>query len=930
LVGRERELEVLRGAYAGAAAGRVTVAHVVGESGVGKSTLCAAFLQELRETQPAVVLSGRCYERESVPYKAFDRLVDELSRHLQQLPAVDAAALMPRAISALARVFPVLERVACVASAPLPTTGDEHELRLQAFGAFVELLARIRDRRPLVLYLDDMQWSDRDSALLLERLFAGAGAPRVLLIVCQRGTMHEGNAALAQALRALREQPGMTFVELPLSPLPLPAATALARKLLRDEVRAAEVAREAGGNPFFVGELCRYVLEAAAHGERPLVALEHALERRMARTSAAATRLLALLAISGRPTPVPVLAAACRDGVGALLEVDVHGELHVLRGAQLVRASSERGYECYHDRIRVALAERVPTAEQAELHLSLARAWEIGGEADPEVLFEHRLAGGQRERAAEHALAAASKAFAGLAFERSAALYRQAIALLPAGAVQGRDLEERLGDALSRAGRWAESGEAFARAATYGGARAGYLEQQAALHLLGSGRYDQGIPRLQRAFRLLGLSWPRTSWGSAIGAALRLLWLRVAGERALRRKLVPLSTPPTQAEALPLEVLLTAASLVPPYDMMRGLYLLTVFVLRGLRSRAPDDVAFALGMLSTVMATWSPMRGFAQRLADRALELLNQQPELGDDVAAGLLGLIGFARVLDFRMADALALGAQGSERLRRSNRAYAFHAWGARSVQCFALTVMGRMGEAAKLFAATEQEARELGDELAAVAGSSVLRYLVDDDVPRAEQLIAHKLAFLARVPSSGLLHPMVSIERVTLALYTGRGGDVMHLVPAVSQAGMMQLQPLALSVACALQAIDQYGRDPALIKLVKRARTRVPKRRDDATAGLRAQIDACIAGLEGKRTQAIADFERAIRHYDHAGMGLHAAGMRLRCGELRGDDAGRELAAQAARFMRSQGIVNVEAWGMFLAPGLGHLRGVSRSSSP
>jgi tetratricopeptide (TPR) repeat protein len=916
LVGRERELDVLRGAYASAAAGRATVAHVAGESGVGKSTLCAAFLQELRETQPAVVLRGRCYERESVPYKAFDRLVDELSRYLQQLPAVEAAGLMPRAIAALSRVFPVLERVACVASAPAPTSDNAHELRTMAFAAFVELLARIRDRRPLVLYLDDLQWTDHDSALLLERLFAGAGAPPLLLIACHRGAAPADNASLSHALRTLREQQGITFVELPLLPLPLQAATALARKLLQDEGRAAEVAREAGGNPFFVGELCRYVIEAAAHGERPLVALEHALERRVVRAGAAATRLLALLAISGRPTPAPVLAAACGR------EIDVHGELHVLRGAQLVRASGERGFECYHDRIRVALAERVPAAEQVELHRSLARAWEASGDADPEVLFEHCLAAGERERAAEHAVHAASKAFSGLAFEHSARLYRQAIALLPASAVRGRDLQERLGEALSRAGRWAEAGDAFARAAEQAQGRAGYLEQQAAMHLLGSGRYDRGLPRLQRAFRLLGLSWPHTKIGAALGAVTRLLWLRVVAELALRRRIPPSTAPANPDEQLTMEVLLTAAGLVPPYDMLRGVYLLAVFVLRGLRASSGADVASALALLSALMASWPPTRMFAQRLATRALELLQMQPEISADGAAAVLGLVGFARVLDYRVAEALALGELGSDRLRGISRAYAFQAWGARSVQCFALMAMGRVGEAAKLYAATENDARELGDELAAVGGSSVLRYLVEDDVERAEQLIAQKLAFLARVPSAGVLHPMVGVERVTFALYTGHGGDVLDLVRSLSMAGLMQLQPLALGAACALQAIDQRGLEPELVRAVKRARARVPKGSDHATSGLRAHLDASVLGLAGDRAGTIAALERAVSHYDSAGMALHAAGVRLRCGELRRDAKGHELIAQAERFMRAQGIVNVSAWSGFLAPGFAHLR--------
>jgi serine/threonine protein kinase/tetratricopeptide (TPR) repeat protein len=924
LVGRVHELDLLRAAYASSLAGRVTVAHVSGESGVGKSTLCAAFMHELREREPALVLSGRCYERESVPYKAFDRLVDELSRYLQQLSEVEAAGLMPRAIAALARVFPVLERVSCVATAPQLGSRDEHELRRLAFEAFAELLARIRDRRPLVLYLDDLQWTDHDSALLLERLLLSPACAPLLLVASHRGTASDENRSLARVLASLRAQAHVALFDLTIAPLPISSATQLAQNLLVDPVRAAEVAREAGGNPFFVGELCRYVIEATADGERPLVALEHALERRVARAGEAAARVLALLAISGRPTPAAVLAAACRR------ELDVHAELHVLRGAQLVRASGERGFECYHDRIRVALAERLPAAARAALHGELARAWEESGDADPEVLFEHCLQAGERERAAEHAAAAAHKAAGALAFERSAALYRQAIALCPRAEVAARGLEERLGDALSRAGRWADAGAAFARAALLDHERSLQLEHRAAVHFLGSGRYDQGMPRLRRSFALLGLHWPRSAPGALLGVVWQLVRLRFTGERVLRRPVavdatgspdsVAQAPASTEHEQLAMSVLLTGAGLVPHFDTLRGLYLVCAFVARGLRGRAAaSDVALALGMLSTLMATWKPTREYGQRLATRALE---QLPAFATpDIAASVIGCAGFARVLDYKLEEARELGALGSARLHGVSRTYVYQAWGARIVQCFALTMMGRLGEAAKLYAATELEARELGDELAAVGGSSVLRYLVEDDVAGAERLIAFKLEFLARVPSAGVLQRIVGIERATLALYSGRGEDALPLLPGLDAGGFGQLQPLALSAGCALQAIDQRGPDPELLKVVRRALRRTPRDGHDAILGLRAHLHATLVFLDGDRERARVTLERATDHYTRAGLALHAAGTRLRTGQLSGGPAGAELVVAAQAFMRAQGLVNVPAWTAFLVPGFAAL---------
>jgi hypothetical protein len=114
-VGREQHLEALRDAFRTMKGGRAVTVAVRGGSGMGKSALVRRFLEELKEKEgEAVVLSGRCYERESVPFKALDALVDALSRYLRHLPSAQAEALLPHDILALARVFPVLRQVGAV------------------------------------------------------------------------------------------------------------------------------------------------------------------------------------------------------------------------------------------------------------------------------------------------------------------------------------------------------------------------------------------------------------------------------------------------------------------------------------------------------------------------------------------------------------------------------------------------------------------------------------------------------------------------------------------------------------------------------------------------------------------------------------------------------------------------------------------------
>ncbi len=115
-----------------------------------------------------MILEGRCYERESVPYKAVDSLIDALSRHLSRLPRLEAAELMPRDVHAVVRLFPGSGRVDAIARAPRreisPGRPGAPPARVRRAPRD---LARIADRRPLVLFIDDLQWGDADSAALL-------------------------------------------------------------------------------------------------------------------------------------------------------------------------------------------------------------------------------------------------------------------------------------------------------------------------------------------------------------------------------------------------------------------------------------------------------------------------------------------------------------------------------------------------------------------------------------------------------------------------------------------------------------------------------------------------------------------------------------------------------------------------------------------
>ncbi|CAN5769774.1 hypothetical protein BH11MYX4_BH11MYX4_10390 [soil metagenome] len=424
-VGRREQLDALRSAFR-SSADKLVVVMLHGRSGMGKSALASRFLDELSAKQDALVLSGRCYERETVPFKAVDPVVDELRHWLSRLPENDAFGLLPRDLDALARVFPVLgdlDRSGRASDTREIDQAPPHELRRRAFAALRELFTNISREYRLVVHIDDLQWCDADSVQLLEALFASP-SPAWMLTLSYRSELGPTSAPLAE-LRAAVAKLGDACVmhEVDVSELAPNEAGELARSLVdsKDPGVVALVTAEAGGNPLFLAELARWANEhLGSEQDAGGLSLEQVILDRVARLPEDARELLETLSVAGVPLPHGVAAPAAK------FDSKLRAPALALRVARLVVTrglGDEDAIETAHDRVRETVAQSLGAERKRACHAGIARALAAELPAcDSDAVFGHFLAAGDTGSARTVVVAAAEAADRGLAFMRAAAL----------------------------------------------------------------------------------------------------------------------------------------------------------------------------------------------------------------------------------------------------------------------------------------------------------------------------------------------------------------------------------------------------------------------------------------------------------------------------------------------------------------------------
>jgi class 3 adenylate cyclase len=386
--GRAAELALLDDVRTQADSGRLQVALLGGEPGVGKTSLAAQWARTAHRKGAAVAF-GSCLGGFSVPYLPWITALGHLVAHA---PETALASLRPVQVGALRGLLPrESERLA---AGEAVEAGAETE-RYLLFEAVSALLSSMSSESPVVIVLDDLHWADAASLDLLRHLVVTAAGLRVAVVATHRDVDVSRGHPLTALLAELRREPAVTRVglggladgevmelievaaghELP------PEGIALAHTLCR----------ETDGNPFFTVELLRHlsdtgVLQLEADGRYALVgdvdelslptSVREVIADRAARLGEEPLRVLSTAAVIGQEFDLDLLAAAT--------EVDEDRLIEILEGAAtvaLVTESSESPgrFRFVHALIAHTLAQDLGPTRRQRTHLRIARALEALG-----------------------------------------------------------------------------------------------------------------------------------------------------------------------------------------------------------------------------------------------------------------------------------------------------------------------------------------------------------------------------------------------------------------------------------------------------------------------------------------------------------------------------------------------------------------------
>ncbi|HEY2124608.1 MAG TPA: AAA family ATPase, partial [Chthoniobacterales bacterium] len=444
-VGRETERDAIHAAIDRALRGRGSLLMIGGGPGVGKTRLAMEMAEYAYSLNGFRVLVGHCYERdEPFPYLPFVEIfegglaqaasLDDFRRQMG-----DNAAQLAQLVPSLRRVFPDI---------PEPLDLPPPQRRRYVFQGVSDALARWARICPHLLLLDDLQWADESTLALLIHLANRLAQFPLVMIGTYRDDYSEANPALVRSLEEL--------IRLGIRPMKLNGLSknGVAKMLLELSQRQAPenllgaIFEESQGNPFFVEEVYRHLIEEGrvfdtAGQFRSDIQIDEIdvpenvrliIGRRLERFNEDEKRVLAAAAVIGRSFSFHLLSAISQTDVDELFSV-----FEKAQQMGIIVPSSEgpeKPFTFAHELVRQTLAAGISGARRQRLHAAAAgaieqlyprAAREYAGE-----IADHLLKAGSfvdRQVLARWQMQAGKRALEAAAFEEARAKFESALSL---------------------------------------------------------------------------------------------------------------------------------------------------------------------------------------------------------------------------------------------------------------------------------------------------------------------------------------------------------------------------------------------------------------------------------------------------------------------------------------------------------------------
>jgi tetratricopeptide (TPR) repeat protein len=475
-VGRENETRQLQRAYDAAVSGQGGLVMVVGEPGIGKTALCEQ-LATYVQLRGGKTLVGHCYEEGSLslPYLAF---VEAMRSYVL---ARDPDALRSELGTGAAEVARIVSEVRDRVHLPVRPealegrdAGDPEDDRWRLLNAVSTFLRNAATVQPLVIVLEDLHWADRGTLDLLLHVARNLEGARLLIVGTYRDVEVDRQHPLSSALADIRRIGN--FLRVPLRGLTVDEVHRMYEAIRGNAVpwgQAEAVHRATEGNPLFVQEVLRYLVEegfvvredgqyvARAPGEGLPDGLRDVVGRRLSHLSEKANQVLSVASVIGRDFRLDVL-----QKVVGLNEDEVLEALEEATERSIIEqrpAAGSVGFRFTHAFFRQVLYEEIFAPRRIRWHQEVGRATEDTYarrlEDHAAELAEHFAQSTETsdlEKAVRYGELAAQRAMALFAYGEAVRHFEQALraqdVLAPDDGLKRCDLLLSLGEALVLSG----------------------------------------------------------------------------------------------------------------------------------------------------------------------------------------------------------------------------------------------------------------------------------------------------------------------------------------------------------------------------------------------------------------------------------------------------------------------------------------------